>query len=255
MSSVFFFFEMKEFQYLDYCTEYSCEGDLVKEMDKEACFGYVFNRIDTGHNVKYRVILYSGTEFSKNEHQSNACLFTKREVRRHLLLLKSLYPFHYKVSDYKADDDVKYNRIEVFLELSDVPPTFHKYILTWLRYTYEYPYNVILKDVYALKKDPTFRFESISNLFNLVIGCFCSNPRDIHQIPRNQVSTPMKLAEVREKIQKVKHLNDIYQKLRAKKDTIPKKIGEYNTRDIEYWRDGFEVRKPIYMKVYKEIKR
>ena len=40
MSSVFFFFEMKEFQYLDYCTEYSCEGDLVKEMDKEACFGY-----------------------------------------------------------------------------------------------------------------------------------------------------------------------------------------------------------------------
>ena len=78
---------------------------------------------------------------------------------------------------------------------------------------------------------------------------------DIHQIPRNQVSTPMKLAEVREKIQKVEDLNDIYQKLRAKKDTIPGKIGEYNTTDIEYWRDGFEVRKPIYMKVYKEIKR
>lgn len=246
---------MKEFQYLSYCTEYSCEGDLVKEMDKEACFGYVFRLINTCNNVKYRIILYSGAEFSKNEHQSNACLFTKREIRRHLLLLKSLYPFHYKVSDYKADDDVKYNRIEVFLELNDVPPMFHKYILTWLRYTYEYPYNVILKDAYALKKDPTFRFESISNLFNLVIGCFCSNPRDIHQIPRNQVSTPMKLAEVREKIQKVKHLNDIYQGLKDKQDQIPKSIGEYNIYDIEYWRDGFEVRKPIYMKVYKEIKR
>lgn len=246
---------MEEFRFLGYCTEYSCNGDLVKERSREACFEHVFRHINTGHNVKYRIILYRGTEFSKNEHQSNACLFTKREVRRHLLLLKSLYPFHYKVSDYKADDDVKYNRIEVFLELNDVPPTFHKYILTWLRYTYEYPYNVILKDAYALKKDPTFRFESISNLFNLVIGCFCSNPRDIHQIPENQVSAPMKLVELREKIRKVKHLHDIYQGLKNKQDQIPESIGEYDIYDIEYWRDGFEVRKPIYMKVYKEIKR
>lgn len=246
---------MKEFKYLDYWTEYSCEGAIVKKMGREACFGYVFNHIGAGYSVKYRIILYSGIEFSKREYQSNACLFTKREIRRHLLLLKSLYPFHYRVSDYKADDKVKYDRIEVFLELNDVPPTFHKYILTWLRYTYEYPYNVILKDAYALKKDPTFRFESISNLFNLVIGCFCSNPRDIHQIPRNQISVPMKLAEVRNRIQEVNHLNDIYKKLKAKKDTIPETIGKYGVRDIEYWRDGFEVRKPIYMKVYKEIKR
>lgn len=246
---------MEEFRFLDYCTEYSCNGDLVKERSREACFWHVFRNIDTGHNVKYRIILYNGTEFSKNEHKSNACLFTKREVRRHLLLLKSLYPFHYKVLDYKSDDDVKYNRIEVFLELNNVPPMFHKYILTWLRYTYEYPYNVILKDAYALKKDPTFRFESISNLFNLVIGCFCSNPRDIHQIPENQVSAPMKLIELREKIQKVQRLHDIYQWLKDKQDQIPKSIGEYNIYDIEYWRDGFEVRKPIYMKVYKEIKR
>lgn len=58
---------MKEFKYLDYHTEYSCEGDLVKRMAKEACFGYVFNRIDTGHNVKYRIILYSGTEFLRTD--------------------------------------------------------------------------------------------------------------------------------------------------------------------------------------------
>lgn len=246
---------MKEFKYLTYCTEYSCEGDIIKRMSKEACFSDVFNRIDVGYSVKYRIILYSGIEFSKNERRSNACLFTKKEIRRHLLLLKSLYPFHYKVSDYKAGDNGEYNRIEVLLELSDVPPTFHKYILSWVRYTYEYPYNVILKDAYALKKDPTFRFESVSNLFNLVIGCFCSNTEEIHQIPRNQISKPMKLAEVRDKIQKVERLNDIYQKLKNKKDIIPGKIGEYDVGDIEYWREGFEVRKPIYMKVYKEIKR
>lgn len=245
---------MKEFKYLDYHTEYSCDGDLNKHMASEACFSYVFGHVHDNDHVKYKIILYKGIEFSKNNHRSNACLFGKKEIRNHLALLKSLYPFHYKVLDCKKEGK-KYDRIEVFLELDNVPATFHKYILTWLRYTYEFPYNVILKDAYALKKDSEFRFESIANLFNLVMGCYCNNPREIHQIPLNVVSVPMKLSEVREKIQKVGILNDIYEKLKAKKDTIPKTIGKYTISDIEYWENGFEVRKPIYMKVYKEIKR
>ena len=40
------------------------------------------------------------------------------------------------------------------LRLNNVPPTFHKYVLTWLRYTYEFPYNVFLKDAYNLKSIP-----------------------------------------------------------------------------------------------------
>lgn len=244
---------MKEFKFLDYCTEYSCKGDLKKEMNREGCFGYVFDNIEDNSDVVYNILLYKGVNYSKKKHFSNACLFTKKEIRNHLRLLKIMYPFSYSVRDYGKKDG--FDVILVQLHLKDVPGTFHKYILTWLRYTYEYPYNVLLKDAYLLRKDSTFRFESIANLFNLTIGCFCDNPRDIHQIPRNQVSIRMKVSDIKERIKKVYFLSDIYEKLRSKNDIVPKSIGNYSVEDIEYWETGFETRKPIYMKVYKDIKR
>lgn len=246
---------MKEFCFLDYCTVYSCHGSINKRMSAGACFATVFNNINDESKNTYKILLYKGTGYAADCHKSNACLFTKEEIRRHLLLLKSFYPFHYKVRDYKINDGKPYGRIEVSIQLSNVPAIFHKYLLTWLRYTYEYPYNVILKDAYALKKDPMFRFESIANLFNLILGCFCEDPRDIHQIPYNCVSTLMTIADVKKRIQEAKKLNSIYKEIKPKEYLLPRKIGNYTIEDIEYWENKFQVRKPIYINAYKSIKR
>ena len=123
---------------------------------------------------------------------------------------------------------------------------------------YEYPYNVILYDAYKLKKEPCFRFTSMSNLFNLVLGCFNEDPIDIHQIARNQVSKTMLKRDIRKKLQKIKMLNNIYDKLKSKgkKNQIPNEDGDLTTSDFEFWEsdDIFErLRKPVYMNVYKEI--
>lgn len=244
---------MKEFSFLDYWTEYSCEGSISKDMKREWCFSKVFNEVQDKSNVKYQVVLYKGTDYSKEKHASNACLFTKKEIRKHLKILKSIYPLTYSVTDYDKRDN--YERIVVELSIKEVPATFHKYALTWLRYTYEYPYNVLLKDAYSLKKDPVFRFESIANLFNLAIGCFCDNPSDIHQIPTNCVSKRMKVSEVRERIREVNRLNSIYARLKAKVKQVPTKINGFSVTDVEYWNEGFDQRKPIYMDVYKDIRK
>lgn len=246
---------MKEFSYLNYYTVYSCDGDLKKPMSGEACFGHVFKGIRDDYHVQYKVILYKGVNFAKEHHASNACLFTKEKVRKHLSLLKSLYPFHYKVLDYNKKDNINYDRLIVFLELKEVPKTFHKYALTWLRYTYEYPYNVILKDTYLLKEDPIFRFESISNIFNLVLGCFFGNPFSVHQIAKNQVSYLISLSELKERIKQETELNYIYNKFSDKLHKIPADINSFTPYDIEYWENGFEIRKPIYIEVYKNLKR
>lgn len=249
---------MKDFRYLSYWTEYSCAGSLRKRMSHGACFSYVFNTVTDKSDVEYKVILYKGINFSKNNHVSNACLLSKEGIRRHLRLLKELYKFHYRVLDYKGNDRHKdYDRFIVYLRVKDVPSTFHKYILTWLRYTYEYPYNVILRDTYLLKSDPIFRFESISNLFNLVLGCYGEFVDNIHQIPGGRYVEFLKVSDLREKIQKVIYLGEIYQANKEVRDNviIPECIGTYNTEDIEYWDEGFDVRKPIYMKAYKEIKK
>lgn len=240
---------MKEFKFLDYCTEYSCEGSLERAMQVNACFSHVFNAVKNNSSIKYRIILYMGTRYSAEQHKSNACIFTKREVRNHLKLLKSLYPLQYSVRDYKDKDG--YKRILVTLNIENTPATFHKYALTWLRYLYEFPYNVLLRDAYTLKKERTFRFESIANLFNLTLSCYCGNPREIHQIPTNSIIQRLKLADVKRRIKQVYLLNNIYAEGDRKALQIPEKIQGFSVEDIEYWNAGFGERKPIYMEIHK----
>lgn len=249
---------MNDFQFLDYHTEYSCKGTLEKEMNVEACFSFVFKQIDEGNvSEEYEVILYKGTDFSREKHNSNSCLFTKKQIRNHLRQAQGIYPFDFYITE-AAKWRGGYNVFKIHLKLTNVPGTFHKYLLTWLRYMYEYPYNVILYDAYKLKKDPCFRFTSMSNLFNLVLSCFNENPANIHQIARNQVSKTMLKRDIREKLQNIQILNDVYVKLKnkVKINQIPNGDGNLTTTDFEFWEsdDIFERRrKPVYMNVYKEI--
>ena len=249
---------MNDFQFLDYHTEYSCKGTFEKEMDVEACFSFVFNQIDEGNvSEEYEVILYKGTAFSREHHNSNSCLFTKKQIRNHLKQAQGIYPFDFHITE-AAKWRGGYNVFKIHLKLTNVPGTFHKYLLTWLRYMYEYPYNVILYDAYKLKKDPCFRFTSMSDLFNLVLSCFNENPAAIHQIAGNQVSKTMLKRDIREKLQNIQLLNNIYVKLKnkVKINQIPNGDGNLTTTDFEFWEsdDIFERRrKPVYMNVYKEI--
>lgn len=49
---------MKDFQFLDYHTEYSCKGAFKKDMDVEACFSFVFRHTDEENvSEEYEVIL------------------------------------------------------------------------------------------------------------------------------------------------------------------------------------------------------
>lgn len=249
---------MNDFQFLDYHTEYSCKGEFEKKMSVEACFSFVFGKTGKENiSEEYEVILYKGTDFSRATHNSNSCLFTKKQIRNHLRQAQGIYPFDFYITEAPNWGN-GYNVFKVRLKLTNVPGTFHKYLLTWLRYMYEYPYNVILYDAYKLKKDPCFRFTSMSDLFNLVLGCFNENPAAIHQIAENQVSKTMLKKDIREKLQNIQILNNVYVKLKnkVKINQIPNKDGNLTTTDFEFWEsDGiFERRrKPVYMNVYKEI--
>lgn len=244
---------MNEFKYLDYCTIYSCQGDLNKEFCKEACFGHVFNSVRDNSNVTYEIQMYKGTDFCSKEHKSNACIFDMDFAHKHINLLNELYPIKFTIKDYDENSVL----VTLIIEGQGIPRSFHKYALTWVRYLYEYPYNVILHDAYKLKDEPEFKDESIANLFNLGIGCFCNYPRDIHQIPLNQVTEKLSIDRIRERLTEINRLNDIYHVLYSKTKTIPEKsnICNYSVYDLEYWLndEAFEKeRKPIYLEIYKK---
>ena len=240
---------MNEFRFLDYYTEYSCKGLLQRDMRSSVCFEDAFRALKPKSTMKYKIVLYSGIDQAKYNHRSNACLFTKGEVRNHIKLLKSLYPIKYSVRDYNRDD----KRFLITLYIDDAPGIFHKYALTWIRYLYEFPYNVLLRDAYILKKDSDFKFESIANIFNAVLAGYCNTLRSVHQIPyNNSVVEKLKIAQLKEKINKSPSaLNDIYQVCKEGSMCIPKQIQDFKVTDIEYWDEGYDERKPIYIKIYK----
>lgn len=243
---------MKEFSYLSYHTEYSCTGSYNRNMSAGVCFAEAFSAIRNDSDIVYNVRLYPGVDLCVRRHLSNACLFSKREINNHLRQLKYMYPFNYKILEKTEDGKLFY---EVVLHLKEVPATFHKYVLTWLRYTYEYPYNVILRDAYTLKKDPMFRFESIANIFNVISICCPTFVGEGHSISANSVNSPLKKEELRAKIREVNYLNHIYEKLSLKKSKLPDEIRDFNCQDLEYWSEElFELRKPTYLKMYHAIK-
>lgn len=255
---------MQDFCYLDYHTEYSCNGKLNQEMLNCACFEYIFNHVNQAKiSINYRIILYKDITLIHDYHESNYCLLTKNQLENHLRQAQRIYPFTFKIEENNEyyNENGNWSVFEVNLQLNDVLGTFHKYLLTWLRYTYEYPYNVLLVDTYRLKQEKQFKFTSIANLFNLVLSC-CDyeDLRSIHQVPKvSSIPQSLKTKELKNKLTQITKLNELYKYLKNNSiDYIPDTIDELQQTDIEYWesQDIYDkYRKPVYLNVYKELKK
>lgn len=137
---------MREFKYLDYWTEYACKGIIQRQMQGSACFMEIFNSFSNRDiiNEQYKIKVYKGVE-KVNEHKSNACFLEPLQIKNHLKQIKSLFPFKFHIRLYR-------NYYIIYLKLHNQPGIYHKYLLTWLRYIYEFPYNVLLLDALKLKK-------------------------------------------------------------------------------------------------------
>lgn len=247
---------MREFSCLNYHAEYTCEGSVIADRNGDACFSYIFSSLNNACNNVYKVVVYKDDHFLKISRSSNACFLSKTELSNHLRQLQSLYPFEFSVTEETREisKDLSVPYYVVTIHLKDVPGLFHRYVLTWLRYTYEFPYNMILLDTYRLKKLPIFRFTSISNLFNIVSNCANTYVGEGHSISEAHVHQPLSKKELKERIQYARELNSIYKNLRLSKARLPETIEGYASFDLEYWSlDLFEIRKPYYLQMYNKI--
>lgn len=253
---------MEDFRYLQYCTLYSCSGDLYNSKETaNACFSKIFWRNIENKKVseKYDIVIYKGLQFSSRKSKSNACILSRREIRKHLDCAKRIFDFEYSFSNEKRDGLPVY---VLHVNVKNSYFVFHKFLLAWIRYLYEYPYNVLLLDVLRLKRRPEFRFTSRTTLMNLVIGCYYSNEIGIHQIPSTQrVVENLTINKLRERIKRVSSLNAIYNTLSRNENFIPEnsKVNGRRLRceDMEFW-DNDEIyindREPVYLSTYKKIK-
>ena len=219
---------MDDFKFLNYHTEYGCEGTINKKFGGEACFGNIFRCGLDYLDEKYLIRLYKKDHILKDK-KNNSCFVGIKEIKRHLKMISSLLVF----DKYKFKIEEKENYFDVTLEIK-ADRLYHQYVLTWLRYLYEFPFNMILKDAKRMRKEKEFKFESLSNLFVVISNCYTDIfDREIHLIswgsPRllknKQISERMKnlISEGDRK------LNHIYENRQGQK------IIKGKLYDLKFW--------------------
>ena len=241
---------MGDFKFLSYHTEYGCEGTINKKFGEESCFGEIFRCNLNYLDEKYLIRLYKKDHILKIR-ENNSCFVGIKEIKRHLKMISPLLVFE----KYKFKIEEKENYFEVTLEIK-ADRLYHKYILTWLRYLYEFPFNMILKDAKRMRKEKEFKFESLSNLFVVISNCYDDIfDRDIHLISWGS-SRLLSNKQISERMKSLisegdRDLNHIYKNQKGKN----KIIGELY--DLKFWESEEEYNERLveYKKSYKKCKK
>lgn len=244
---------MNDFKFIDYYTKYSASGDVNIPLREESCFGSAFSRYTPRKTVNYEIFMYRGLNEANKGKLSNACFLNPKAVYNHINLLKTLCNFKFKV---ECNED----HYRILVTVDQLPVGMNKYILTWIRYMYEFPYNVLLLDTYRLKKNPIFKFQSIANIFNITLKCYCKYVRSVHQVPddRDRVCELLTNEQLKKRISNNYSLNNIYDTKRFEAQKIPEtsNIIKCSYTDIEYWIDDelfLKERENIYLSTYKRL--
>lgn len=199
------------------------------------CFSTVFDKYNhlEKHSATYTVYLYKGLKYLKSGYKNNSCFMTADEIAEHLRETKKIFSFDFEIKEYNKR---KFPVFVVTLELKNLPGAFHKYLLTWLRYAYEYPNNMLLMDAYKLREVPSLENTPVRDIMNVIQNTV--DQRHIHSIIKNQdyLYKPISCVSLRNKLNKCMCLHDLYQSVCGFPDKL--KLGSFGSlflKDIEYW--------------------
>lgn len=154
-----------------YYTDYDVEGAFEYNQigyRNHACFAEAFRALDrfrTSKKVhcKYTIRVYKVAGNNLRVREGNATFLTKDELFRFVSSAKKYFNFKCNVNEY---DD----RYDVIIDINNTS-VCHKYILTWVRYTYEYPFNICCLDTVELRNTGKYDYISTQNLMHLALSC------------------------------------------------------------------------------------
>lgn len=238
------------FEYLSYSTIYQASGDLVfenKDLEGQACFSYIFRNVRNNkkQHIIYSIYISTDSNFIQDNRESNLCILTEEQIRFHMSYLRFISSFKYKITKKFIND---YSGFRIDLDLNAIG-NVHKMFLTWIRYLYEYPYNLVLYDSFKLREEK--RFLEKSNYLNIVnfVTTFYSNDL-IHQIPKSHHNIPEFITRksFKDRLMKCDHLNDI-----LKNSNI--QIAQFTEYDeIDDFIKDFDNRKNKYIETLNKLK-
>ena len=238
------------FEYLSYSTIYQASGDLVfenKNLVEEACFSYIFRNVKNNkkQHIIYSIYISTDPSFIQNNHENNFCILTEEQIIFHISYLRFISSFKYKITKKFIDD---YSGFRIDLDLNAIG-IVHKMFLTWIRYLYEYPYNLVLYDSFKLREEK--RFIEKSNYLNIVnfVTTFYSSDW-IHQIPKtlNNIPEFITRKSFKDRLMKCDYLNDILKNSGINVE----QFDEYD--EIDDFIEDFDNRKNKYIENLNKLK-
>lgn len=242
-----------EFNYLNYYTKYSCSGTFKLTNPHTACFAVAFGHIREqkgSFSETYKILIYKASDPKiLGGNRSNKCFLNKQQLKNHINQLKSLMDLRITKLDEKKD------HFELSVKVTG-EKIYHLYYLNWARYTYEYPFNVILLDAHRLRKK--LITESISNLYNIAAACYSGSYGTGHAICKG--GKLYRIAELKKRLETLAKkgeswVNSVIERSPnlSKVKTIP---ADNKRCNVEYWQSDEEYlkREQYYLSAYELLK-
>lgn len=226
-------------------TSYKSTGDVNIDClnTHVVCFGnLVRNLSNTGliHN-KYTIAIFKPQQreqYHINGANANATLLNIDEIRNHIQIVKKLFKFSFKVVEEE-------DRYHVHIDINQ-PKIYHRYLLSWIRYTYEYPFNIACLDMHEMRKQPECRFISTPNLM-LTTLLFTRSPRIDHCICNQGVPKGLTNSKLKERFVQENQLNSFYVRIpKVRWESFEDRYSISREEQLE----NFEHRKKQYLKMY-----
>lgn len=235
------------FEFSNYSNTYTAKGTIGNIYRTDAaCFSDVFRSLVTrkDYDIVYTITINKNKDLVLHN-KNNYCFLTKQELHNHIRILKKLFDFSYSIKETEESYIVS-----AHLYGNSVT---HKYFLTWVRYSYEYPYNVMCLDALNLYKQPEFKFVSKINIFSLFsqVGfnyepchCFVQQGSSQFNLLKNK-----ELAQILNS--NCSGVQDIFRQNKRKcSGYTVYKIGDTDSVDRNELELSFKDRLSIYMKLY-----
>lgn len=150
---------MKISKCLNLHTEWKAFGDGVNTEKEErrfsACFGCNFPAFHG--DQRYEIWMYNSGDGFKAGCRTNTFL-KKEEIINHVEYIRDFLP-EGTVTDIQIEDDNDENgarKYKLSLQVHG-QNIYHKLVLNWIRYAYELPYSLILKDVLRMEERGDFK--------------------------------------------------------------------------------------------------
>ncbi len=246
---------MKDYNGFSYAPDYGYEiyqGEkLVHAKQKvvwAACFSSVFSQYFSRNQEVFEstYTLRCRKEFVYES--GNFCALTKPEIQKILQYMRKTF----KISVFLTETDENY----VFTFKVIGKPIKHKFVLTFSRVFYEFPYNELARDVFRLRELDKFcginvAHKSFLELFQLVTSSYSNgicNGHSLFQYP----STSLPVIRLTEAFEKgLSRVQDVYEG----SEEIYEELNQSGHSRIVDWDNGFKNRIERYSDNFKIIRK